>query len=95
MYSLEQEYDKILDDGFSITELYIYSLIKEDGRSFGLSDKEIAKAKKIVDATAEALKNNLGVFTVDGKMVDKPIIERAQRVLELAKAAGVKVGGDN
>ena len=59
------------------------------------SDKEIAKAKKIVDATAEALKNNLGVFTVDGKMVDKPIIERAQRVLELAKAAGVRVGGEN
>lgn len=59
------------------------------------SEKEIAKAQKIVDATAEALKQNLGVFTVDGKMVDKPIIERAQRVLELAKAAGVLVGGEN
>lgn len=58
------------------------------------SEKEITKAQKIVDATAEALKQNLGVFTVDGKMVDKPIIERAQRVLELAKAAGVLVGGD-
>lgn len=58
------------------------------------SDKEIAKAKKIVDATAEALKQNLGVFTVDGKMVDKPIIERSQRVLQLAEAAGVLVGGD-
>lgn len=58
------------------------------------SEKEIAKAKKIVDATAKALEQNLGVFTVDGKMVDKPIIERAQRVLELAKAAGVLVGGD-
>ncbi|MGL5313972.1 MAG: aldolase/citrate lyase family protein [Peptostreptococcaceae bacterium] len=58
------------------------------------SEKEIAKAQKIVDATAEALKQNLGVFTVDGKMVDKPIIERAQRVLQLAEAAGVLVGGD-
>ena len=38
---------------------------------------------------------NKGVFTVDGKMVDKPIIERAQRVLELAKAAGVLVGGED
>lgn len=62
---------------------------------FTPSEKEIAKAQKIVDATREALKQNLGVFTVDGKMVDKPIIERAQRVLELAKAAGVLVGGDN
>jgi citrate lyase subunit beta/citryl-CoA lyase len=55
---------------------------------------EIAKARKIVEATEEALKQNLGVFTVDGKMVDKPIIERAQRVLQLAQAAGVLVGGD-
>ena len=61
---------------------------------FTPSEKEIIKAQKIVDATAEALKQNLGVFTVDGKMVDKPIIERAQRVLELAKASGVIVGGD-
>ena len=59
---------------------------------FTPSDKEIAKAKKIVEATAEALRENRGVFTVDGKMVDKPIIERAQRTLELAKAAGVLVG---
>jgi len=59
------------------------------------SEKEIVKAKKIVDATAEALRENKGVFTVDGKMVDKPIIERAQRVLELAKAAGVLVGGED
>ncbi|MEF9992390.1 MAG: aldolase/citrate lyase family protein [Romboutsia sp.] len=58
------------------------------------TEQEIAKAKKIVDATEEALKQNLGVFTVDGKMVDKPIIERAQRVLQLAQAAGVLVGGE-
>lgn len=62
---------------------------------FTPSEKEIAKAVKIVEATEEALKQNLGVFTVDGKMVDKPIIERAQRTLELAKAAGVLVGGEN
>jgi citrate lyase subunit beta/citryl-CoA lyase len=58
------------------------------------TEVEIAKARKIVEATEEALKQNLGVFTVDGKMVDKPIIERAQRVLQLAQAAGVLVGGD-
>ncbi|WP_297597776.1 aldolase/citrate lyase family protein [uncultured Cetobacterium sp.] len=58
------------------------------------SDLDIKKAKKIVDATREALEQNKGVFTVDGKMVDKPIIERAEHVLRLAKAAGVKLGGD-
>ncbi|MBC2851142.1 MAG: aldolase/citrate lyase family protein [Cetobacterium sp.] len=58
------------------------------------SEIDIKKAKKIVDATREALEQNKGVFTVDGKMVDKPIIERAEHVLRLAKAAGVKLGGD-
>lgn len=58
------------------------------------SDVDIKKAKKIVDATREALEQNKGVFTVDGKMVDKPIIERAEHVLRLAKAAGVRLGGD-
>ena len=57
------------------------------------SDIDITKAKKIVDATREALEQNKGVFTVDGKMVDKPIIERAEHVLRLAKAAGVRLGG--
>lgn len=61
---------------------------------FTPSQKEIEKAKKIVDATKEALEKNLGVFTVDGKMVDKPIIKRAQRVLQLAKASGVITGGE-
>ncbi len=58
------------------------------------SKKSIEKSYKIVKATEKALKEGKGVFTVDGKMVDKPIIERAKHVLELAKAAGVKVGGD-
>lgn len=58
------------------------------------SEVDIKKAKKIVDATREALEQNKGVFTVDGKMVDKPIIERAEHVLRLAKAAGVRLGGD-
>lgn len=58
------------------------------------SEKSINKSYKIVKATEQAIAEGKGVFTVDGKMVDKPIIERAQHVLALAKAAGIKVGGD-
>ncbi len=53
------------------------------------TEQEIAKAQKIVRATKEALAKNLGVFTVDGKMVDGPIIDRAKRVLQLAVAANL------
>ncbi len=58
------------------------------------NQKQIEKSLKIVTQTQEALKEGKGVITVDGKMVDKPIIERAKHVLNLAKAANVNVGGE-
>lgn len=68
MYSLEQEYDKILDDGFSITELYIYSLLKEDGRSFGLSDKEIDEKMSSVQELRS--KSNLSLENIIDRILD-------------------------
>jgi hypothetical protein len=41
MGSLDKEYSKILDDGYSITELYIYACVVEDDRCYGLSTKEM------------------------------------------------------
>lgn len=52
-------------------------------------EKSLRKSVKIMKATEQAFKEGKGVFTVDGKMIDKPIIERAQHVLSLAKAAGL------
>lgn len=57
-------------------------------------EKNILKSLKIVNAAREAEKEGRGVITVNGKMVDKPIIERAKRVLALAKASGVRIGGE-
>lgn len=53
------------------------------------SDKEIQKSKEIIWATREAEAKGLGVISVKGKMVDKPIIARAERTIALAKASGV------
>ncbi|MGL4402261.1 MAG: aldolase/citrate lyase family protein [Fusobacteriaceae bacterium] len=55
------------------------------------TEKDIKKSMKIISATAEAMAEGRGVFTVDGKMVDKPIIERAEHVLKLAVAAGIRL----
>lgn len=46
--------------------------------------QEIEKAKKVIRGIREAEAAGSGVIAVDGKMVDKPIVERAQRVLVLA-----------
>lgn len=52
---------------------------------FSPTEKQIAYALK-VDAASKA---NRGVFSLDGKMVDKPIIERSEKVLEKAKKVGL------
>ncbi|MBP1043227.1 citrate (pro-3S)-lyase subunit beta [Vagococcus sp. BWB3-3] len=49
--------------------------------------KEIQQAKEVIWAIQEAEAKGAGVIAVDGKMVDKPIVERAERVIALAKAA--------
>jgi citrate lyase subunit beta/citryl-CoA lyase len=51
--------------------------------------EEIKKSVTIVKAAKEAEEKGLGVISVNGKMVDKPIVDRAERVLQLAAAAGV------
>ena len=53
------------------------------------SQKEIEKSIRIINGAKEAEAKGSGVISVDGKMVDNPIIMRAQRVLELAKASGI------
>jgi citrate lyase subunit beta/citryl-CoA lyase len=52
---------------------------------FSPSLKDIEYAHKVIMATQEAKKLNKGVFSLDGKMIDKPIIERAEKVLLKAK----------
>lgn len=53
------------------------------------SDSEIQHAKEVLWAIEEAESKGSGVISLNGKMVDKPIVERAQRVIALAKAANI------
>jgi len=54
---------------------------------FTPSPEAVKKAKAIVDAFAAA--PNAGVIGVEGEMLDRPHLVRAERLLEQAKAAGV------
>jgi len=58
---------------------------------FAPTPEEIRKSRRIVAAAAEAEARGLGVMALDGKMIDKPIVERAARVLDLARASGMKI----
>jgi len=56
---------------------------------FTPSQKEIEKALAVMAAIEEAHKKGSGVISLNGKMVDRPIVLRAERTLELARAAKV------
>lgn len=60
--------------------------------TFAPTEKEIAYAEKLCRSFNEQADSGVGVYTVDGKMVDIPFFEDARRVIELAKACGVYKG---
>jgi len=55
---------------------------------FTPSDESIAQAQRLMDAYTAHQASGAGVFALDGKMVDMPMIRAAQRVIDLARAAG-------
>lgn len=56
--------------------------------AFTPSDEAIAQAKRVVEAAAQNQEAGKGAFTLDGKMVDAPVVRAAEWVLERARAAG-------
>lgn len=52
-------------------------------------ESEITHAKRVMAAKEEADAQGLGVFSLDGKMVDLPIINRAINTLNMAKLMGL------
>ena len=53
---------------------------------FAPTQKDVDQAEKIIAAAEEAARNGLGVVSLNGKMIDAPIIDRARLVLERAKS---------
>ena len=64
MNEISKQYNELLDAGVSITELYVYHLIVNDERSFGMSEKEIVDMVR--DAIDKRYRSSEGIeFIVD------------------------------
>lgn len=59
---------------------------------FTPTQKDIIFAEKVVKEIDEKKEKGIGVFTVDGKMIDIAFYDGAKRTIELAKASGVYKG---
>ncbi len=57
---------------------------------FAPTDAEVTKARRILKAYKEALARKSGVIALDGKMIDAPIVARAERILAYAEAVDGK-----
>jgi len=53
-------------------------------KNFAPSEAEIQKAKRIVDAFIKATAQGLGVVSLGTKMIDPPVVKRAENTLNLA-----------
>lgn len=76
-------------DGKSIVNPRQIAVVHE---AFTPSPKEILFSEKVVREIDEKKALGIGVFTVDGKMIDIAFYDGAKRVIELAKASGVYKG---
>ncbi len=56
---------------------------------FTPTKEEIEKSMEIMEAIKEAERHKSGVISLNGKMIDRPIVLRAERVIALAKASKV------
>jgi citrate lyase subunit beta/citryl-CoA lyase len=83
----EVEFIKTLGfDGKSIINPRQIEVVNE---VFAPKEKEIEKSRTIIRAIKEAEKKGSGVIAVNGKMVDRPVVLRAQRTIDLAIASGI------
>lgn len=82
---LENDCKKAISLGMKSKSCIHPNQIETVNEMFSPSQKTIDWAKRILQAKIDADKKGLGAFSVDGKMVDKPIIERAQKILKKAE----------
>jgi citrate lyase subunit beta/citryl-CoA lyase len=58
-------------------------------RAFAPDEKEIARARMILLAFEEAKEKGLGVVSLGSKMIDAPVVKRAERTIRVAIEAGL------
>ena len=102
IYALDTVFSDVNDETGFINEVKLIKQMGFDGKSiihprqiehvhkiYTPTKQEVVKAVRVLMAIQEAEKRGSGVISLDGKMIDGPIVERARRVIELAKAVGV------
>lgn len=102
IYALDTVYSDVENEEGFAREVALIKQLGFDGKSvinprqikpvhdiYAPTEKEIERAIAVKNAAKEAEERGLGVIALNGKMIDKPIVDRADRVLQLATAVGL------
>ena len=89
MEAFRKEVELIKTLGFDGKSIINPRQIEVVNEVFTPTEKEITKARAVVAAIKEAQAKGSGVISLNGKMVDRPVVLRAERTIALAVAAGV------
>lgn len=74
--------------GYSGKQIIHPAQVEPVQTAFTPSDESIVFAKRIVETFEASQKEGRGAYSLDGKMIDMPLLKNAQKVLERARAAG-------
>ena len=89
MDTFKREVEMIKAMGFDGKSIINPRQIEVVNEVFAPKEKDIQKALAIIAAIKEAEQRGSGVIAVNGKMVDRPVVIRAQRTIDLAIASGI------
>ena len=89
MVTFRQEVEYIKSLGFDGKSIINPRQIEVINEVFAPKEKEITKARAIIAAIKEAEAKGSGVIALNGKMIDRPVVIRAQRTINLAIASGI------
>lgn len=89
METFRKEVELIKQLGFDGKSIINPRQIEVVNEVFAPKEKEIQKSLTILAAIKEAEQRGSGVIAVNGKMVDRPVVIRAQRTIDLAIASGI------
>lgn len=100
--AIDTVFSNVNDDEGFIAEATLIKELGFDGKSvinprqikllhqiYTPTAQQIAKARQIVAAYRDAVARKSGVVALNGKMIDTPVVARAERTLAYAAAAGV------
>jgi citrate lyase subunit beta/citryl-CoA lyase len=58
--------------------------------AYAPTEEEVEYAGRVVAAAVQGERDGLGVVSLGGKMIDRPVIAHAHRVLQRAEASGTR-----